>query len=69
MMQTSLPVSGQLHTILQELAMILLDFVGASLTSRFSVLTIKVDTIMLKRPPTHAWIAETVFSVVPLLKK
>ena len=68
MMQTSLPVSGQLHTILQELAMFLLDFVGASLTSRLSVLTNKVDT-MLKQPPAHAWIAETVFSVVPLLKK
>ena len=68
MMQTSLPVSGQLHTILQELVMFLLDFVGASLTSRLSVLTNKVDT-MLKRPPAHAWIAETVFSVVPLLKK
>ena len=69
MMQTSLPVYGQLHTILQELAMFLLDFVGASLTSRFSVLTIKVDPIMLKRPPAHAWITETVFSVVLLVKK
>ena len=68
MMQTSLPVSGQLRTILQELAMFLLDFVGASLTSRLSVLMNKVDTV-LKRPPAHAWLAETVFSVVPLLKK
>ena len=54
-MQTSLPVSGQIRTILQESAMFLLDFV-CILTSRLSVLMNKVDTV-LKRPPAHAWIA------------
>ena len=45
MIQTSLPVSGQLHTIPQELAMFLLDFVGASLTSRLSVV-LSYETVL-----------------------
>ena len=45
MIQTSLPVSGQLHTIFQEFAMFLLDFVGASLTSRLSVV-LRYETVL-----------------------
>ena len=63
MIQTSLPVSGQLHTILQEFAMFLLDFVGASLTSRLSVV-LRYETVLhvTLSPPlelllsSHWWI-------------